>query len=488
METITKFPSKLGSCDLDNQLSSTNLTIPQTYKSSVQFVNEDNTFYDVTLNYNTSSTVSDVFLKECIFNVKKNYTNALYTKLINIYFTLKSIITGTLVLDAGLNKILDIKFETLGAKILYVPLELTSRVVNGETKTVVSVDYTPLGINGEYYYRHTAILSANLLNAQVEAFPTFYSNNLESKNISRNHIYSLKIYPNKSFELIQNNWGIMTPSQNFYSDFTIYNNMEKWINHNTYDDAISYKPFFITPKFYTSVDGYTQESGLFHMMSGNIFISQDPDALYSLKFEILMTHTPNTDLYTFPSSKSATPTSSQLTTEVQTDPHIICKSKIGNLSGAYNYRFNDFDVKGKVSEISISNTLGYQIGYRLIQYAGFKSYTSESAFDKTSLDYVYFSVDDYNNSYLNHNYGVLPNQNILDENILAIVTIRSPQFTTTFDNGSDYIPKLRYYFTPVNIKKIAIKLLDPLGNLVNINTNDYSFVLEVTKLMDIIKT
>jgi hypothetical protein len=89
METITKFPSKLGSCDLDNQLSSTNLTIPQTYKSSVQFVNEDNTFYDVTLNYNTSSTVSDVFLKECIFNVKKNYTNALYTKLINIYFTLK---------------------------------------------------------------------------------------------------------------------------------------------------------------------------------------------------------------------------------------------------------------------------------------------------------------------------------------------------------------------------------------------------------------
>ena len=223
------------------------------------------------------------------------------------------------------------------------------------------------------------------------------------------------------------------------------------------------------------------------MMTGNIFVSQDPNALYSLEFEILMTHYPYTDLYTFPSAKSATPTSSPLTPVTPTDPQLICKSKIGNLSEAYNYRFNDLDVKGNVSEISISNTLGYQIGYRLIKYTGFKSYKSESAFDKTSLDYVYFSVDDYNNSYLNHNYGVLPNQSILDENILAIVTIRSPQFTTTFDNGSDYIPKLRYYFTPVNIKKIAIKLLDPLGNLVNINTNDYSFVLEVTKLMDIKK-
>ena len=503
METITKFPSQLGNCDLDNQLSSTNLTVPQTYSSSVEFIMEGGNNFDVTINYNTSTTISDVFLKECIFNVKKIYSDALYSNLNKIYFTLNSIVTGTLILDAGLKQILDIKFSTLGATELYVPLALTTRLVSGVPTPVYSVDYTPLGINGQYYYRHTAILTANLLNAQVAPFPIFYSNNGGNGNVTRNHIYTLKIYPNKTFELIQTNWGVMTPSAGFYENFTIYTNMEEWVNHNTYDDAISYNPFFISSNLgYQSSfnppppptvpvvpipDGYTQESGLFQMMTGNIFVSQDPNALYSLEFEILMTHYPYTDLYTFPSAKSATPTSSPLTHVTPTDPQLICKSKIGNLSEAYNYRFNDLDVKGKVSEISISNTLGYQIGYRLIKYTGFKSYKSESAFDKTSLDYVYFSVDDYNNSYLNHNYGVLPNQSILDENILAIVTIRSPQFTTTFDNGSDYIPKLRYYFTPVNIKKIAIKLLDPLGNLVNINTNDYSFVLEVTKLMDIKK-
>jgi len=514
METITKFPTNLGNCGLGYQLSSTNLTIYQTYNLSIEFILEGQVPFSVTINYNTSTTISNVFLKECVFNVKKIYNDALYTNLNIIYFTLNSIITGSLVLDNALNQLIDIKFSTLGAPFLYVPLALRTNLGTGNT--VWSVDFTPLGINGQYYYRHTALFTANLLNAQVSpisytynylgvdyTLPYFYSNRDGPGNTSRNHIYTLKIYPNKTFELLQTNWGIMTPSLGFYKNFTIYTDMEQWANHNTYDDSISYDPFFFSgnlgyqasfappppptvPAPATVNAGYTQETGLFQMMTGNIFVSQDPNALYSLEFEIEMTHYPYTDLYTFPSSKSATPTSSPL--EPVTTKDITCKEKNFNLSEAFNYRFNDLDVKSKISEITISNTLGYQIGYRLIQYAGFKSYTSESAFDKTSLDYVYFTVDDYNNSYLNHNYGVLPNQSILNENILAIVTIRSPQFSTTFDNGSDYIPKLRYYFTPVNIKKIAVKLLDPLGNLVNINTNDYSFVLEVTKLMDITKT
>jgi len=502
METITKYPTQLGNCGLGYQLSSTNLTVYQTYNSSIQLIDQNDNL-TLTINYNTSTTISDVSLKECIFNVKKIYFDTAYTSLDQIYFTLNSLITGSLILDAALNQILDIKFLTLGVTELYAPLTLTTIDVSGVPTPVYSVDYTPLGIDGQYYYRHTALFTANLLNVQVAPFPTFYSNNLGNTNTTRNHIYSLKIYSDKRFELIQTNWGRMIPSAGFYEDFTIYTNIEEWSNHNTYDDAISYNPFSVSSSYYafsfnppppptvpstTIPAGYIQETGLFQMMTGNIFVSQDPNALYTLKFEILMSHNPYTDLYTFPSPKSATPTSSSLIPVIPNDPQTICKSKIGNLSDTFNYRFNDLDVKGKVSEITISNTLGYQIGYRLIKYEGLKSYTSESAFNKTSLDYVYFSVDDYNNSYLNHNYGVLPNQSILNENILAVVTIRSPQFTTTFDNGSDYIPKLRHYFTPVNIKKIGIKLLDPLGNLVNINTNDYSFVLEFTKLMDTTKT
>ena len=60
METITKFPTNLGNCGLGYQLSSTNLTIYQTYNSSIQL--DGGT---TTISYNTSTTISDVFLKEC---------------------------------------------------------------------------------------------------------------------------------------------------------------------------------------------------------------------------------------------------------------------------------------------------------------------------------------------------------------------------------------------------------------------------------------
>jgi hypothetical protein len=629
METITKYPSKLGNCNLNYQLSSTNLTVNKTYKSTVNFNENDVSNYDlnddlnnvstvstnrININYNTISTISDVFLKECIINVKKIYTDSLYTNLNMIYYTLNSRITGSLILDVGLNAILNIKFSTLDADVLYVPLELNNTTdVNGNINTVYSTDNIILGINDEYHHVHNVILRANLLKAQIDNFSKFYSHPGGVTSSNKNHIYALKIYANKTFELIQSNWTrrVNKPDVPF-QDYTFYTKMEQWVNHNINNVSISYNPFVTSKSYYKSssfsttnnsssqkIDGgYIKETELFQMATGNIFISQEPNQLYMLNIELSITHYPHKPLSTFPSqiSPTTTPTTTTPTTTTPTtttpttttpttttptlltpttpvdpgslvinwptysnnfinnlfkkqlsipksstlltpksstlltpksstliipksstlltpksstlitpksstlitpksstlltpttnaDTKLECKSKISNLSEEYNYHFNDLDIKNEVSEISISNTLGYQIGYRSIKYNGLKSYTGESAFDKTSLDYMYFCVDDYNNGYLNHNYGVLPNENILNKNILAIITVKSPQFTTTFDNGSDYIPKLRNYFTPVNIKKIGIKLLDPLGNLVNINTNDYSFVLEFTKLMDI---
>jgi hypothetical protein len=506
METITKYPSKLGNCNLNYQLSSTNLTVNKTYNSTIIFNNDlDVLNYRINVNYNTTNTISDVFLKESIMNVKHIYEDSSYTKLKMIYYTLNSHITGSLILDAGLNTILNIKFSTLGSDVLYVPLEFNDETdVNGNITTVHSADNIISGINNNFYHSHNVILRANLLKAEKDKFPNFYSNSQGVTSPSRNHIYTLKIYADKTFELIQSNWTrrAIKPNALIVKDYTLYTKTEEWVNHNINNVSISYNPFVVSKSYYNSSNfltsnvlssetiygGYIKETELFQMTTGNIFVSQEPDKLYMLNIELSMTHYPHKPLLTFPSQISTNPTpksSTLLKSTTETAIKLECESKNSNLSEEYNYHFNDLDIKNEVSEISISNTLGYQIGYRSIKYNGLKSYTSESAFDKTSLDYMYFSVDDYNNGYLNHNYGVLPNENILNENILAIITVKSPQFTTTFDNGSDYIPKLRNYFTPVNIKKIGIKLLDPLGNLVNINTNDYSFVLEFIKLMDI---
>jgi hypothetical protein len=489
METITKHPSSLGKCNLDNQLSSSNLTVYQVYNTTVE---KDSEFAGVSssvdIDYNTKNVISDFVLEDCIFNVKKYYSEPLYKNLLRISFTLKSLMKGTLVLDYDLNKMLDIFFDSNKTDVLYIPLE------NFETGGV-STDFTGTLPRrpDEYFYRHISLMTGNLLKRQVAPIST-HTNSSGVSNDTRRHIYTLKIYKDKKFELIQDVTGMMDTTLGFYKDFKIYDNLDEWTVHNTTVDSIGYNPvslyntssgpYPIKLNNYIS-NSYIKEYDLYQMMTGELIMSHDSTNNYKINIQIVMKHNPYVSLFTFPNSTISTQIQSELDEKTELSSIQECKAKKSNLSEVYNYRFNDLDVKGKVSETSISNTLGYQIGYRSIVYTGLKSYTSESAFDKTSLDYVYFSVDDYNNGYLNHNYGVLPNANILDKNLLAIIPIRSPQFTTTFDNGSDYIPKLRQYLTPVNIKKIGVKLLDPLGNLVNINTNDYSFVLEVTKILEI---
>ena len=46
--------------------------------------------------------------------------------------------------------------------------------------------------------------------------------------------------------------------------------------------------------------------------------------------------------------------------------------------------------KTGISRQTLVNTLGYQIGFRQMEYSGSLSYTSESLFDTSYTDYVYF--------------------------------------------------------------------------------------------------
>ena len=83
-------------------------------------------------------------------------------------------------------------------------------------------------------------------------------------------------------------------------------------------------------------------------------------------------------------------------------------------------------------------------------------------------------------------YGILHNS-LVDENILGVVAITSPQFANTFDSGANFIYKTRHYTSPVDINRIKIKLLNTFGALVNLYDNDYAFCLEVEMLYDNLK-
>ena len=130
--------------------------------------------------------------------------------------------------------------------------------------------------------------------------------------------------------------------------------------------------------------------------------------------------------------------------------------------------------------------MGYLIGYRQIEYAGLNSYTSESMFNNTYSDYVYFCLNDYAGSQYMTNYGVLPN-GLIDENILAVIPITTPKFISTFADNSDYIYKTRNYNGPINLQKISLKLLGPQGALIKLHSFDFGFNLQITTIYDITK-
>jgi len=130
-----------------------------------------------------------------------------------------------------------------------------------------------------------------------------------------------------------------------------------------------------------------------------------------------------------------------------------------------------------------TQTLGYICGFRSIIYATdasgnpTSSYTSESVYDNQQIDYLYFSMRDYQLNRTDQVTGVFPGY-FLDNDILALIPITSQPFTSFLDSGANFIYKTRNYYGPVNISKIEVQLYGPIGNAIPLFGNQFAFSLE----------
>ena len=131
--------------------------------------------------------------------------------------------------------------------------------------------------------------------------------------------------------------------------------------------------------------------------------------------------------------------------------------------------------------------LGYYLGFREISYSNSNSYTSEGVFNNKYSSYLYFALNDYTGSQTASNTYALLQNSIIADQILAVIPLNGPRFDFIFDNGADFIYKKRDYFGPVDISKISIKLLNQVGEVVNLLNSEYSFSLQVTTLYDLHK-
>jgi hypothetical protein len=129
------------------------------------------------------------------------------------------------------------------------------------------------------------------------------------------------------------------------------------------------------------------------------------------------------------------------------------------------------------------NTLGWIMGYRKTSYSKLKSYTTEGLYNGLATDYIYFNLNDFNNSQSQSIVGLfsnsmVSNNNSSTSNILGMIPLTSNNWQVCFVNGNDLIEKKREYFGPVNIYKLKVQLLDQYGNIIDLNNMDFSFSIE----------
>lgn len=160
-----------------------------------------------------------------------------------------------------------------------------------------------------------------------------------------------------------------------------------------------------------------------------------------------------------------------------------------------------FEIDFYPSELSIPfyKSAGWSLGFRKKQYTITKDdifvdksdlvtfygfLASESSYGSGFQQYIYFYLDELQHTN-RQNYGntvIIPDhmdQTLGNNHILGRITVRTGQNTIILDDSSDLIFKRRNYFHAVTLQGFHIKLLDRFGDPIDLNKNDYSFVLEL---------
>jgi len=149
------------------------------------------------------------------------------------------------------------------------------------------------------------------------------------------------------------------------------------------------------------------------------------------------------------------------------------KITISNLQHTFSMNFFK-----DVESIDFNSTMGWILGFRNIEYNYSGVYTGEAIYNSVASDYIFFVLNDFNNSQ-SQNILAMYSKSYIGNNILAMIPLTSNSFHICFDNGSDFIEKKRDYFGPVNLQRLKIELRNQYGELLDLNQMDFSFSLEV---------
>ena len=133
----------------------------------------------------------------------------------------------------------------------------------------------------------------------------------------------------------------------------------------------------------------------------------------------------------------------------------------------------------KKSNVPLEQRFGWMLGFRNTIYTSLTAYTSESILNILGPQYVFLIVDDYNKSN-NVNFITASRYGLLPDNIIARISLKGSTFTIQSQNDFSVYAEPRYYYGPVNISKLSIRLVDEHSRTLLMNDSDFSFTLRMT--------
>jgi hypothetical protein len=142
------------------------------------------------------------------------------------------------------------------------------------------------------------------------------------------------------------------------------------------------------------------------------------------------------------------------------------------------------DVKSKALYYEKSNTpieqrMGWMFGYREGYYKNAPYYISESVLNILGPQYLFLIVDDFNKSN-NVNFISTSRYGLLPDNIIARISLKGSAFSIQSQNDFSVYAEPRYYFGPVNINKLHVRIVDEFARPLDLNRTDFSFTLRMT--------
>ena len=131
------------------------------------------------------------------------------------------------------------------------------------------------------------------------------------------------------------------------------------------------------------------------------------------------------------------------------------------------------------TNIPLIQRMGWMLGFRDKFYSFTSSLISESVLNITGPRYLYIILEDFNKS-SNINFLSSSKYGLLPDNILARVSLKGTAFNILSQNDFSVYAEPRYYYGPVNISKLHIKIVDEYSRILDLNNDDFSFTLRMT--------